>query len=342
MYDVIIVGSGPSGCTAAKTLADMGKNVLLLEKMPLPRYKSCSGQLISKSIKLVKKYFNADVPVHTMCQPTENKGIIFTDDKGKAYKFEQSGLNIWRSHFDKWLADMAADAGATIRDSSIVLDCQENNDCVSVSVKCGQKIYTEKCSYVIDCEGITGHLKPKLTGKRTPLITTYQTYNQGNIDLDYHYFYAYLQPELSEYDAWFNVKDNQLVLGVSVKNPQKVQYYHSKFLEYMCENHALKIDKVIKCDRWLMPEIQPGCPLDLGRGRIFFAGEIAGFLNPMGEGISCGMESGHAIAAAISSNFGNTEQIYTDYKKQTQDLKGYILRQWAFVGSAADTFSTMR
>lgn len=342
MYDVIIIGSGPSGSTAAKTLADMGRNVLLLEKMPLPRYKSCSGQLIAKSIKLAKQYFNADVPIHTMCQPTENKGMIFTDDKGQTYKFEQSGLNIWRSHFDKWLADMAAAAGATIRDNSIVLDCQENNDCVSVSVKSGQKIYTEKCSYVIDCEGIAGHLKPKLTGKRTPLITTYQTYNQGKIDLDYHYFYAYLQPELSEYDAWFNVKDNQLVLGISVKNPQKVQYYHNKFLEYMRENHALKIDKVIKRDRWLMPEIQPGCPLDLGTGRIFFAGEIAGFLNPMGEGISCGMESGHAIAAAISSNFGNTQQIYSDYKKQTEDLKAYILRQWAFVGSAADTFSTMR
>ena len=31
-------------------------------------------------------------------------------------------------------------------------------------------------------------------------------------------WYAYLQPELSEYDAWFNVKDDLLVLGVPVKD----------------------------------------------------------------------------------------------------------------------------
>ena len=32
------------------------------------------------------------------------------------------------------------------------------------------------------------------------------------------------------------------------------------------------------------------------QGRVLFAGEIAGFLNPMGEGISAGMESGYCVA----------------------------------------------
>ena len=45
MYDVIVVGAGPAGCTAAKTLADKGHKVLLIEKLRIPRYKSCSGQL---------------------------------------------------------------------------------------------------------------------------------------------------------------------------------------------------------------------------------------------------------------------------------------------------------
>ena len=39
-----------------------------------------------------------------------------------------------------------------------------------------------------------------------------------------HYFYAYLQPELSEYDAWFNVKDEMLVLGVSVKDTSRIEH----------------------------------------------------------------------------------------------------------------------
>lgn len=74
----------------------------------MPRYKSCSGQLIKKSLDLVQKYYGEPVPEFTMCAPEINKGMIFTDDKGQTFRFEQGGLNIWRSSFDKWLADKAA------------------------------------------------------------------------------------------------------------------------------------------------------------------------------------------------------------------------------------------
>ena len=57
MYDVIVIGAGPAGCTAAKALAEKGYEVLLVEKFKMPRYKSCSGVLIKKSMELVKKYF---------------------------------------------------------------------------------------------------------------------------------------------------------------------------------------------------------------------------------------------------------------------------------------------
>lgn len=52
MYDVIIVGAGPAGSTAAKVLADKGLHILLVERHKLPRYKSCSGVLIQKSMDL--------------------------------------------------------------------------------------------------------------------------------------------------------------------------------------------------------------------------------------------------------------------------------------------------
>lgn len=341
MVDVIVIGAGPAGCTAAKALAERGYRVLLAEKCRLPRYKSCSGILIQKSMDLVNRYFGKSPPAYAMCIPEENRGMIFTDDKGREYRFEQKGLNIWRSSFDNWLADRARETGAQVRDCTTVLSCDEKDGYVTVTL-CGQDVYTEGARYVLDCEGVVGCVKRKLLQNRPPYITTFQTFNEGSMNLDPHYFYAYLQPALSEYDAWFNVKDNLLVLGVSVKDRSKIAYYYERFLAYMKSNHALQIDKEIKAEKWLMPHIRPGCHIDYGKGRVIFAGETAGFLNPMGEGISAGMESGYTAACAIAENFSDLDKVYAAYIRDTVGLRTYMERQWNFVGQLAGTFQEMK
>ena len=42
-YDLIIVGGGPGGATAAKIVAESGLKVLLLESGEEGRYKCCAG-----------------------------------------------------------------------------------------------------------------------------------------------------------------------------------------------------------------------------------------------------------------------------------------------------------
>jgi flavin-dependent dehydrogenase len=196
MYDVIMIGAGPTGSTAARELACNGYKVLLAEKFKMPRNKSCSGVLIKKSMDLVRQYFGEDVPQFTMCTPTDNRGMIFTNDKGQEYRYEQEGLNIWRSSFDYWLASKAAEAGAELRDETAALSCEEQEDSVTVNLK-GASRYSEKAKLVLLCDGVVGSVKRKLVPKPQSYITTYQTFNKGSIDLDHHYFYAYLQPYLS-------------------------------------------------------------------------------------------------------------------------------------------------
>lgn len=81
MYDVVVIGADPSGCVVAKVLAEKGHKVLLVERCKMPRYKSCSGILIKKSIELVECYFGVSVPSSVMCSPTENKVMIFIEIK---------------------------------------------------------------------------------------------------------------------------------------------------------------------------------------------------------------------------------------------------------------------
>lgn len=341
MYDVIVIGSGPTGSTSAKLLSENGYSVLMLERMKLPRYKSCSGCLIKKTLELARRYYHADVPDAVTCAPAENKGMVFVDDKGKAYTFPQPGLNVWRSSFDHWLAKHAVDSGADLWENAPVLLVAQDRDKVKVQIGGDHKGCAE-AKYLIDCEGCVGTLKNKLLERKSRYITTYQTYNEGTINLDPHYFYAYLQPALSQYDAWFNVKEGMLVLGISVKESSCEQSFYSSFLRYMEKEYGLSITKQIREDRWLLPHIQPGCPIDYAKGRIFFAGEAAGWLNPMGEGISCGMESAYHLAQAIMEHFEQADRIETAYREKTDALHQYMIRQWSLTGRMASTFSQMK
>lgn len=349
MYDVIVVGAGPAGSTAAKILSEKGHSVLLIEKFKIPRYKSCSGILIKKTMDLTELYFGESVPESVMCEPVQNRGMIFTNDLGKEYRFEQEGRNIWRSSYDYWLAKKAKESGVNVRDDTIALSCEEKGNFVSVTLhgkatdtNTDKKTYTEEARYLLDCEGVARTLKQRIMKTAPSYITTYQTFYQGSIDLDPHYFYAYLQPELSEYDAWFNVKDGLLVLGVAVKDTGKMRYFYDTFLAYMEKYHHLQTEERIKSEKWLMPYIRPGCYIDYGMHHVLFAGEAAGFLNPMGEGISAAIESGYQAASAVAQHFENMEQIYAAYRESTETLKSYMQRQWSLVGDMARTFQEMR
>lgn len=49
VWDVVVVGAGPAGASAAYAAAVAGRRVLLLEKAEIPRYKTCGGGIIGFS-----------------------------------------------------------------------------------------------------------------------------------------------------------------------------------------------------------------------------------------------------------------------------------------------------
>ena len=64
-YDVLIVGLGPAGATAAYELSRAGMSVLGLEKQMHPRYKVCGGGLSVRIDQILDSDFKAVVE-HTV------------------------------------------------------------------------------------------------------------------------------------------------------------------------------------------------------------------------------------------------------------------------------------
>jgi len=344
MYDAIVIGAGPAGCMAAKRTADAGYDVLLVERMEVPREKSCSGILIKKSVDLVKSEFGK-IPDSVLSRPEINKGIIITDEENRTLKFESDGLNVWRSLFDQWLALKAENAGADFRPSTLVISCEEKQDHVLVKLQ-GDEIYYEKAGVVIACDGANSIIKRNLLKTPNNYIFTYQTFCRGAIELNNEFFHAFLQPQFSQYDAWFNVKDDFLIFGVGVREPAVMKKYHSRFISFLNLQFNAEIESCVKEEVGIMPCVMPGCPVDLGKGRILLAGEAANFLNPIGEGISIALASGYAAAEAIKSTYikhndFNVNSLVNTYKRYIAPEKQYMVRQWALLARMSSKFSYM-
>ncbi len=344
MYDVMVIGAGPAGCITAKRLSDAGYNVLLVERMKIPREKSCSGILIKKSINIIENEFGK-IPDSVLCKPNMSKGIIITNEKNQTFKFESDSLNVWRNLLDEWLAFKAQNAGAEFKQATSAVSCEEKQDHVSVKLHSGE-VYEENARIVVACDGASSNIKRNLFKKPNNYIFTYQTFCKGTIDLDHSFFHAFLHPEFSQYDAWFNVKDDFLIFGIGVKEPATMKTYHSRFLSFLKSQFNAQIESCVKEEIGIMPVIMPGCSVDLGIGRILFTGEAANFLNPIGEGISSALASGYGAAEAIKSayktNDFNVKSLIDNYKSNILPEKQYMSRQWTILANLSSKFSYMK
>ncbi|MGH9579761.1 MAG: NAD(P)/FAD-dependent oxidoreductase, partial [Terriglobales bacterium] len=60
VYDLIVIGGGPAGCSAAISAARQGGRVLLLERGRLPRHKVCGEFISSEALALLRSLLQAD------------------------------------------------------------------------------------------------------------------------------------------------------------------------------------------------------------------------------------------------------------------------------------------
>ncbi len=160
-YDVAIVGGGPGGAYAAKTAAEQGLKTVFFERGRVAGEKNSSGcglgqrwwrdfpEIMEKVVDLPSyreingcyfKITDEDDRLITTISTARTK----EDEKRIVYKGRNLGLtgaSVYRCDLDPLLAEVACNAGAELRTSTLITDVQKKNGRVTgVVTEKGEKI----------------------------------------------------------------------------------------------------------------------------------------------------------------------------------------------------------
>jgi len=107
-YDVVVIGGGPAGSSAANDLALKGRSVLLIDRQG--RIKPCGGAIPPRLIK------DFDIPDHLLVAKSRKARMISPKDNRVDIPIEDGFVGMVNRHeFDEWLRVRAQSNGAERR-----------------------------------------------------------------------------------------------------------------------------------------------------------------------------------------------------------------------------------
>ncbi len=317
-YDIAVIGAGPGGSIAAKVAVEHGFNTLILEKEQLGdsgRYKACGGALAWELVEEI------DYPEEKIGRIIESLELHHTD--GDIFSKKGKGAVIWRSIFDKFLTDMALDAGAKLKENEMVRNVNligEHYEIVTDSNKYAAK-------YVIAADGVTSQTLKSLNWpyfKKEDLILTItkeMKTSKGKIEEvlgndAVHLFFG-IKDLISVGYAWLFPKKEHVTVGWGnqinlVKNSRNefAKFTNLEFVRKVLVNSNEEIFK---------PHLIPvGLRPILYKDNVFAVGDAGGIVDPIsGKGIPYAMMSGQMAIDSIvkCQKRGKLDKLGTEYEK---------------------------
>ncbi|WP_214083907.1 NAD(P)/FAD-dependent oxidoreductase [Methanoculleus sp.] len=117
--DVVVVGAGPAGSTAARYAAESGLDVLLIDKRKVIGVPVCCGEFNASPAVLAEALPSAPgldelFPVDPGLVRRRIRCAVAVSPGDREYEFDLGGYTVDRDAFDRHLADTAVRAGAVL------------------------------------------------------------------------------------------------------------------------------------------------------------------------------------------------------------------------------------
>lgn len=369
--DVIVVGAGPAGSSAAYYCAAAGLDVLLLEKATFPRDKICGDGLTPRA---VAELVRMGVPIREQDGWIRNVGLRVI---GGGHRLElpwpelsvypSYGLARARTSFDQTLAEHARAGGAKLLEGTSVsapVRDERTGRVVGVrarpvaadgrrTVDAGDEV-VYRAPVVIAADGVSARLATAVgRAKRDnrPMGVAVRTYFRTPRHDD-----PWMESHLELWDGapgrsnlmpgygWiFSLGDGTANVGLgsvsSTAAATKVDY-KDLFARWMANAPR---EWEFTPDNQLAPVRGAALPMGFNRGPLYadgllLAGDAAGMVSPFnGEGIAYGLQAGRVAADAIAQGLargsaaGRERALATYQQRMKDDLGGYYTLGRVFV-----------
>jgi len=290
MDDVIVIGAGPGGATAARRLAESGLRVRLLEKSAIPRVKPCGGALTDRALAWLPPDYSTVLQTHPYqwtCQAARLPPVTLTRPEPYCHIVD-------RPAFDAWLTRHAETAGAVILTEYPVIGLEEESDGVRVMTARGPF----EARYVIAADGgqgpsrrLSGLPRPRMGAAleaEVPVSPTF--YDRFRDRVEIHF------TEIPWGYAWVIPRSPILNVGVGsfraegLALKKMLTTFMTAIFGDSPPSHVVRAHPLPYRHRWVPPI----------KGRVLWVGDAAGLMDPFSaEGIYSALVSGHLAADAV-------------------------------------------
>lgn len=315
-YDVIVVGGGPAGSTAARGCAERGFKTLLIDKALFPRYKPCGGALSFRTINSL----GFEIPQEMI--EAECKGVnVYYKGEMSSYKKEgRVTVMVSREKFDNLLFERAKERGCMTLTGERVISVESAGEYIKVNTEKGA--YSAR--FVVGADGANSIVSRFINGmshkeflSATAFVSRVAPPSspplQGGEKREGEFLNFYFGNVHGGY-AWVFPHGRYLSAGIWGLN-----WLDSTPLDSMkrfLSSNNFSTDNITGHKMPLWDRRRKICSEN-----VLLTGDAGGFVDSFsGEGISNAILSGRIAAESIADSLKNRESAGDNYKKRCYSL----------------------